>query len=298
MNVLFAQANDGNNKAPDAISEGFSVLQSLDVQALTQQAIQFGINLVLAVLILVIGRWIALWIARMIRTASEKANMDETLAVFTRNLAYITMMTLVIIAALVRLGLDPTSLAAGVAAGGIAIGLALQGSLANIAAGFMIIFFRHFKLGDYVEAGGTAGTITAIQMFQSVLTTPDNRQIVVPNSQITAGTIVNFSAHETRRIDLVIGCGYNDDLKAVKNYLIEILTSDERVLKNPEPVVVVGELGDSSVNFLVRPWVKSEDYWTTKWDLLEKIKTGFDEKGFNIPFPQQEVHMHQVAGRP
>ncbi len=296
MAILFAQDDPVKNKATEKLSEGFSLLGSLQVQDLIQYAIQFGINLVLALLIFFIGRWIALWISGMIRRATEKANMDETLAVFTRNLAYIAIMILVIIAALVRLGLDPTSLAAGVAAGGIAIGLALQGSLANIASGFMIIFFRHFKLGDYVEAGGTAGTITAIQMFQSVLTTPDNRQIVVPNSQITAGTIINFSAHPTRRIDLVIGCGYNDNLKDVKEYLMEVVTSDERVLKDPEPVVVVGELGDSSVNFLVRPWVKSEDYWPTRWDLLEKIKTGFDEKGFTIPFPQQDVHMHQVAG--
>jgi len=201
----------------------------------------------------------------------------------------------VVIAAIDRLGIDTTSFAAILAAAGLAVGLALQGSLSNFASGVMLILFKPFKVGDFVEAGGSAGSIEEIHIFNTIMRTGDNVQIIIPNSTITDGTITNYSAKETRRIDLVVGCGYDDDLKAVKEFLVALLKADERILLDPEPFVAVSELGDSSVNFVVRPWVKSEDYWTTRWDLTACIKIGFDEQGFNIPYPTQDVNMHTTA---
>ncbi len=256
---------------------------------------EFLINLGVALLIFWVGRYVARWIVRLVGIACRRGELDETLSRFLENLTYTLVMFFVLVAALDRLGISTTSLAAALAAAGLAIGLALQGSLSNIAGGIMIILFRPFKLGDYIEAGGTAGTVENIQMFQSVLATPDNVKIVVPNAQITSGIIVNYSANETRRIDLVIGCAYDDDLKAVKQFLEETIKADDRVLTDPAPVVAVAELGDNSVNFFVRPWVKGADYWPTRWDLTERIKLGFDERGFHIPFPQQDVHVRQVA---
>ena len=184
----------------------------------------------------------------------------------------------------------------GVAAAGLAISLALQGSLANFAAGVMLILFKPFKVGDFVDAGGSTGVVEEIQLFSTMVRTGDNVLMIIPNAQVTGGTITNYSAKETRRVDLVVGCGYGDDLKAVKQFLEELVAGDDRILEEPEPVVAVSELGDSSVNFVVRPWVNSGDYWDVKWELTEKIKLGFDERGFNIPYPTQDIHIHKDAG--
>jgi small conductance mechanosensitive channel len=176
-------------------------------------------------------------------------------------------------------------------AAGLAVGLALQGSLQNFAAGVMLIIFRPFKAGDYVDAGGTSGTVETIKIFNTVLKTPDNREVIVPNGAIYGGTITNFSARATRRIDMVFGIGYGDDIRKAKEVIKAILESDERILKDPEPLIAVGELGDNSVNFNVRPWVNSGDYWPVKFDLNERIKLAFDENGISIPYPQMDVHM-------
>jgi len=172
--------------------------------------------------------------------------------------------------------------------------LALQGSLSNFAAGVMIILFKPIRVGDYAEAGGTAGVVEEIQIFHTMMRTGDNKQIIIPNSMITGDTITNFSAKDTRRIDLVIGCGYDDDLPAVKRFLEEVLETEEEILEDPEPIVRVHELGDSSINFVVRPWVPSSEYWEVKWSLTEKIKLGFDERGFTFPFPSRDVHVHNA----
>ena len=221
----------------------------------------------------------------------EKAKLDTTLIKFVSNLAYALMLAFVVVAALGRLGVDTTSFAAIIAAGGLAVGFALQGSLGNFAAGVMLITFKPFKVGDLVEVGGSTGVVEEVQIFNTMLKTADNVTIIVPNGSITGGTITNYSAQATRRIDLVFGCGYGDDLKAVKAYLEEVLAAEERVLKDPAPTVAVAELGDCSVNFVVRPWVNAADYWAVRFDLLERIKLGFDERGFSIPYPTQDLHI-------
>ncbi len=254
------------------------------------------LNVVAALAIFVVGRWVCKLLKRLVARLLTRANVDETLTKFLGNIVYTLLLLMVVLAAVNRLGVDTTSFAAILAAAGLAVGFALQGSLANFAAGVMLILFKPFGVGDFVDAGGSSGTVEEVHIFNTLMRTGDNVLIVVPNGQIIAGTITNFSAKETRRIDLVVGCGYGDDLKAVKQYLLEVLAGDERILKDPEPVVAVSKLGDSSVNFVVRPWVRSGDYWAVRWDLTEQIKLGFDEKGFNIPYPTQDLHVHQAAG--
>jgi small conductance mechanosensitive channel len=257
--------------------------------------VPFAINLLAALAILIIGRWVARLLTGAVRRMMNKANVDETLIKFLANIVYTILMLVVALAAVNRLGVDTTSFAAILAAAGLAVGFALQGSLSNFASGVMLILFKPFKVGDFVDAGGTSGVVEEIQIFNTLLRTGDNVQIIVPNSQITSGKITNFSAKETRRIDLVVGCGYGDNLKEVKEFLETLLAQDERILEDPAPVVAVNELGDNSVNFVVRPWVKASDYWATRWDLTERIKTGFDERGFNIPYPTRDLYVHNVA---
>jgi small conductance mechanosensitive channel len=200
---------------------------------------------------------------------------------------------IVLIAALDQLGVDTTSVIAVLGAAGIAVGFALQGTLSNFAAGVMIIIFRQIKVGDFVEGGGTMGTVAEIGMFHSKLTTPDNKAIYVPNSKMVGDNITNFTEHDIRRVDMVFGISYKDDIDKAKSIINEMLKNDERVLEDPEPMVVVGALGDSSVNFNVRPWTKKEDYWGFYWDMTENIKKKFDEAGISIPFPQRDVHLFQ-----
>ena len=254
-----------------------------------------GPNVIAAALILVIGWWGAKLARRLLRGTLTRAKTDATLVAFLGNLVYMLALTLVVIAALGRLGVNTSSFVAVIAAAGLAIGFALQGSLANFAAGVMLIFFRPFKVGDYVEAGGVSGTVEEIQIFATALKTPDNKAVVVPNSSITSGNIVNYSAKPTRRVDLVMGIGYGDDIKRAKEVLEKIVAEDDRVLKDPAPTIAVLELADSSVNFAVRPWVRTPDYWSVYFDLTERIKLEFDKRGISIPFPQRDVHLHEVA---
>lgn len=253
----------------------------------------YGLKILIAIAIFLIGKWAAKKIVGFVQKLMRKGNVDETLIGFAGNVMYGLVLAFVVIAALSQMGVETTSLAAVIAAAGLAIGLALQGSLSNLAAGVMIILFRPFKNGDYIEAGGTAGTVEEINIFTTYMKTPDNCQVIVPNSQITDDVITNYSAKDQRRIDLVIGVGYGDDLAKAKKVLTKIIEGDKRVLKDPEPTIAVSELGDSSVNFVVRPWVSTADYWATKWDLTEQIKTTFDKEGISIPFPQRDVHIHE-----
>jgi small conductance mechanosensitive channel len=256
---------------------------------------QFAINIVTALLILVIGRWIAKWIASLVRKALARTDMEDTLERFLCNLLYAVLMVVVVIATINQLGIQTTSLLAVLGAAGLAVGLALQGSLSNFAAGVLIVAFRPYKVGDYIEAGGVAGTVEEVQIFTTVLNSPDNKKIIVPNSQIMDSQIVNYSAKATRRVDLVAGCGYGDDLDKVRRVLTEIVAADERVLKDPPPTIAILELGDSSVNFVVRPWVNTADYWAVYFDITEQIKKRFDQEGISIPFPQRDVHVYQHA---
>ncbi len=264
-------------------------------QSYIDLAISWGVKILGAIIIFIIGKWIAKILTNALRKALERANLDTTLVKFLGDLAYFGLLVLVIIAALGTLGVDTTSFAAIIAAAGLAVGLALQQNFSNFGAGVIILFLRPFKVGDFVEAGGASGVVESIGIFNTIFKTGDNRIVIVPNSNIVGSNIVNYSREPIRRIDLVIGVGYEDDLKLVKKTLEEILNSDERILKDPAPSISLAELADSSVNFNVRPWVKSEDYWAVRSDLLEKIKVTFDEKGINIPYPQLDVHLDQKA---
>lgn len=250
----------------------------------------YGLPLVWAIIIFIVGRIVARIISNTVAKMMTKGKVDETLVKFAKNMIYIALMVFVILAALGKLGIETTSFAAIIAAAGLAIGLSLQGTLGNFASGVMLILFRPFKVGDFVEAGGVSGVVEEIQIFSTKMKSGDNKEITVPNGQIVGSTITNYSAKETRRVDLVIGVSYEDDLKKVRAVLEDILNSDERILKDPAPTIGVLELGDSSVNFAVRPWVKSGDYWPVLFAVQENVKLRFDAEGISIPYPQQDVH--------
>lgn len=255
--------------------------------------LEWAISIGTAILVFLVGRIVIKMIVKIARHAMEKGGMDALLVNFVSSIMRWVLMLFVIIAALEQLGVDTTSLVALLGAAGIAVGLALKDSLQNFASGVMLIVFRPFKNGDFVDAGGVMGVVEHIGIFTTTMKTGDNKEVIVPNGQVYGGTITNFSARDTRRIDMVVGIAYDADIRKAKNILLEILGADERVLKDPEPVVAVSELGDSSVNFVVRPWVKSGDYWAVLWDTNEKVKYAFDEAGIGIPFPQMELHVNK-----
>ena len=253
------------------------------------------INVITAAIIFFLGRWIAIQLKTLITSMMERKGIDNMLITFTSNVAYIAMIAFVIITALGQLGIQTTSFVAIIGAAGLAIALSLQSSLANFASGVMIILFRPFKTGDFIEAGGVSGIVEGIQIFSTQMKTGDNKSIIIPNASITSGNITNYSAKEERRVDMTFGIGYDDDLKMAKDVLQELVDNDDRILKDPAPVIAVSELGDSSVNLICRPWVKTADYWAVYWDLTEAVKLRFDKEGISIPYPQQDVHMHQAA---
>ena len=255
----------------------------------------FGLKILAAIAILLVGRWIAKALTNLMRRAMDKANLDSMLARFIGNLTYVALMTFVALAAINQLGVQTTSFIAVIGAAGLAIGLALQGSLANLAAGVLIIIFRPYKVGDYIEGGGVAGTVEEVQIFTTVLKTPDNKTIIVPNAQVMGGTITNYSARTERRIDLVVGVGYDADLDKTRQVLTDILGEDQRILKEPAPLIGVVELADSSVNFAVRVWTRADDYWGFYFDTTEAVKKAFDAENISIPFPQRQVHVVQAA---
>ncbi len=253
----------------------------------------YGLKIIASIVIFVVGRWVARALRNATKKMMAKGNVDETLISFVGNLTYIALLAFVIIASLNQLGIQTTSFIAVIGAAGLAIGLALQGSLANFAAGVLMIIFRPFKAGDYIEGAGVAGTVEEIQIFATQLKTPDNKTIIVPNAKMMGDNITNYSAKDTRRVDMVIGVGYGDDLKKVREILEDILAKDDRFLEDPAPTIGVLELGDNSVNFAVRPWVKKEDYWGAYFDVTETVKRRFDEEGISIPYPQRDVHLYE-----
>ena len=255
----------------------------------------YGLKVIAAIAILIIGRWIAIAVRNLLRRVMRKSAVEETLVSFVSNVAYVALLAFIIIAALGQLGVHTASFVAVIGAAGLAIGLALQGSLANFAAGVLMIIFKPFKVGDYIEGGGTAGTVEEISIFTTVLKSPDNRKIIVPNAKMTGDNIVNYSAKDQRRIDIVAGVSYGDDLDKVRRVLEQILAEDARILRDPAPTIGVLALADSSINFAVRPWVKTGDYWPVYFDTQEKIKKRFDAEGISIPFPQRDVHLYKVA---
>lgn len=271
----------------------------LDIPALMQQGqeyvMEYGLKVLAAIVIFFIGKWIAGIIATGIRNGLKAKSVDDTVNGFVYNMVYWALYIFVILAALGQLGIQTASFIAIMGAAGLAVGLALQGSLSNFAAGVLLVIFRPFKVGDYVEAGGASGIVEDIKIFSTQMRTPDNKTIILPNATIMNDNIVNYSTKPTRRVDLVIGVGYDAHLPDVKKILKEVVAADSRVLKEEDNQVEVLELGDSSVNFVVRSWTKTEDYWGVYFSLMENIKLKLDEQGINIPYPQMDVHLQQTS---
>ncbi|WOO39888.1 mechanosensitive ion channel family protein [Rubellicoccus peritrichatus] len=257
----------------------------------------YAMRVLFAVVIFFVGKWLSGIGRSIFRKILEARKVDPVLISFSSNIVYALLIVMVVIAALEALGVDTTSAVAIVGASTLAVGLALQGSLSNLAAGVMIIIFRPFRIDDFIDAGGVTGIVTDLNIFETHLRTPDNKKVILPNGQITGGAITNFSANDTRRMDLVVGVSYDDDIRKVKKVLCEILENDEGVLKDPAYSVGLLEMADSSVNFAVRPWVKTPEYWDVFFRLQEAIKLRMDEEGITIPFPQQDVYMHQMDAK-
>jgi small conductance mechanosensitive channel len=252
----------------------------------------WAIKIVLALAIYVVGKWVAGRVTRLIRKLMQARNVDPTLVTFLANIVQAVLLAAVIIAALDTLGFPVTSLLAVVGAAGLAVGLALKDSLGNFAAGVMLVMFRPFTKGDFVDVAGVSGSVDDVRIFNTVLTTPDNKQITIPNGQVYAGTITNYTAKDKRRVDMVFGVSYDDDLKVAREVLTRVCTGHPKVLAEPAFNIFVLSLGDSSVNFAVRPWAKTEDYWAVWGDVLEQGKAELEKAGCSIPYPQRDVHMH------
>ena len=257
-------------------------------------AMEGGVNLLLALVMLVVGLWVIRRIVALVAAALERGPADITLTRFFTSITSIGLKTLLFISVISTLGVATTSFVAVLGAAGLAVGLALQGSLSNFAGGVLILLFRPFRIGDYIEGQGVSGTVRDIQIFHTHLTTPDNKRVVVPNGPLANNHITNFSVEATRRVDFVFGIGYNDDLRQAKALLEQMFGDDPRVLAEPALMVVVSNLGSSSVDLTVRAWVNKEHYWPLKFDLTEQVKLAFDEAGISIPYPQTDVHLHQV----
>ena len=246
----------------------------------------------ISLLILIIGLWISRRISKLFVKLMKKRGMDATLTGFLSNIIYYTLLLLVLVAVAGRLGIDTMSFVTILGAAGLAVGLALKDSLSNFASGVMLVIFKPVKVGDLVEVAGQLGIVDKITIFNTILNSLDNKLLIIPNSAVTGGTIINFAANATRRVDMTFGISYGDDLKKAKSILDKLVAADERILKDPAPTVAVSELGESSVNFVVRPWVKTDAYWDVYFDLTEKVKLAFDAEGITIPFPQQDIHLH------
>ena len=293
----YAAADKGTKKVAETTAAAVD-LTSPDtythyLQLAKDWAVANGPHVLVSLAILVFGRWLAMWLAGMAGRGFRKAGVDQTLRRFLGKLIYYVLLAGVVIAAADQMGIQTTSFLAIFGAAGLAVGLALKDSLSNFASGVMLILFSPFKVGDFVTTGGVTGTVQQIDIFSTIISTPDNQKIIIPNAGITSSIIVNINAEETRRVDLVVGIGYDDDIRLAKMTLEELVQADARILDDPAPTIAVSELADSSVNFIVRPWVKTADYWDVHNDLTEKIKLTFDEKGISFPYPQQDVHMYQ-----
>ncbi len=267
------------------------MLENIDIAKMTDTyVIPWAINIALAIVIFIIGKIVVNVLISIFSKILKKSKMDDMLVEFIASIAKAILLLFVVIAALNQLGVDTTSLIALLGAAGLAVGLALKDSLSNFAAGVMLIVFRPFKAGDFVEAAGVAGIVETINIFSSTFRTPDNKEVIIPNGSIYGDTITNYSARDTRRIDMVFGIGYGEDIKQAKDILQGIVDADERILADPAPVIAVSELADSSVNFVVRPWARTSDYWAVLWDVTEQVKLEFDKHGIEIPFPQTVIH--------
>ncbi len=263
---------------------------------LATKGVDYGLKILAALVIFFVGKWLASLVANLIGKTMTKANVEPILAKFVKNLCHVGLLVFVVIAAISALGIETMQFVAVLGAAGLAVGLALQGSLANFASGVLLVIFKPFKVGDFVELAGNKGTVKEVQIFNTVLNAPDNVRVIVPNAQVTGSGIMNYTVNGTRRVDLVIGVSYEDDIKKAKEVIEKVLAGDERVLQEPAATVAVLELADSSVNFVVRPWVKAADYWNVYFDVTGKVKLALEKNGLTIPFPQHDVHMKKEAG--
>ena len=280
-------------------ASAMEALQDADVNKLIEfmqtDGLAFGIDLALALVIFFLGRFVVRLVVRALSKTMQNNGVEKTLETFICNLVSMALLVVVVIAAIGQVGIQTTSFIAIFGAAGLAVGLALQGSLSNFASGVLIVLFRPYKVGDFVEAAGIAGSVEQVQILTTILKTGDNKQVIVPNSQIMDSIITNYSAHDTRRVDMVVGVSYEDDLDKVRKTLEGIIAADDRILLDPAPKIAVAELADSSVNFVVRPWCATSDYWAVMWDLTETIKKRFDQEGISFPFPQQDVHLYKAS---
>lgn len=266
-------------------------LLNSNADIVNQYIIPWGINITLAIVIYVVGRWIVKLVVKSIARLMERSKVDESLRDFAGNIINVALSIIVLIAALEQLGINTTSVLAVFAAAGLAVGLALKDSLSNFSAGVMLVIFKPFKIGDVITAAGSTGTVESIRIFNTLLRTPDNQEITVPNGHIYGGSITNITTRDTRRIDLVIGIGYDDDIAKAKKSLEDIIANNNAILKDPAVTIMVLELGESSIDLALRPWVKTEDYWVVRSELLQTIKETFDEQGISIPYPQRDLHL-------
>jgi small conductance mechanosensitive channel len=271
---------------------GFDWNQVLDV--IQTRGVDLGINVAIAIAIFYVGKMVISVIVRGLHKVMQRQEVDKTLETFVCNLVRMVLLVVVVIAAIGQIGIETTSFIAIFGAAGLAVGLALQGSLSNFAAGVLIVLFRPYRVGDFIEAAGINGVVEQVQILTTVLKTGDNKQIIVPNGQIMDSIITNYSAKDTRRVDMVVGVSYDDDLDKVRDTIRELIAAEDRILDEPACTIAVSALADSSVNFVVRPWVKTPDYWGVMFDLTEAIKKRFDKEGISFPFPQQDVHLHTV----
>ena len=258
------------------------------------KGVEFGINVAIALAIFYVGKMVISMVVRGLRKVMRRQKVEKTLETFVCNLVRTVLLLFVIIAAIGQLGIETTSFIAVFGAAGLAVGLAMQGSLSNFAAGVLIVLFRPYRVGDFIEAAGINGVVEQVQILTTVLKTGDNKQIIVPNGQIMDSIITNYSANDTRRVDMVVGVSYGDDLDKVRSTIQELVAAEERILDEPACTIAVSALADSSVNFVVRPWVKTSDYWGVMFDLTEAIKKRFDKEGISFPFPQQDVHLYKA----
>jgi small conductance mechanosensitive channel len=252
---------------------------------------EYGLKIIGALLIFFIGKWIAQKIIVLMRRGMERAHVDPTLISFASNALYVVLIVTIIIAAISNIGIETTSFMAVLGAAGLAIGLALKDTLANVGAAVLIIFFRPFKVGDFIEASGVMGGVKSINLFSTTLTTTDNRSIIIPNGALIAGNIINYTGNDKRRIDMVFDIDYKDDLKRAKEVIMGILLEHPIVLKDPAPIVAIGALGTNSVQIFARPWVKTEEYWNVLFEITESVKLEFDKNNISIPFPQMDLHV-------
>ncbi len=267
-------------------------MENFDIGMIYDLALGYGLKLLLALVTLIIGLWIIKLINNAIKRTMERKNTDTTLRSFLLPLISILLKVLLIVSVISMVGVEMTSFVAILAAAGFAIGMALSGSLQNFAGGVMIVLFKPFKVGDFIQAQGFMGTVGEIQIFNTILKTPDNKTIIIPNGGLSTGAMTNFSTEPQRRVDFTFGIGYGDDIDKARNIIKGLIDADERILKNPEPVIVVSALGDSSVDFTVRVWAEAANYWGIFFDMTENVKKAFDKNGISIPYPQRDVHIY------